>query len=117
MCTWHLVELIHLHWQYPTIGICFRRHDSLNPFEVVPPDNRVMLVSYLSQLLIKVVCESESWYVGCQLVKVDELLSEEDVVRHERLEKGGRGIGVAGEDLLSSLCLDVGVLFRLDQFN
>ena len=75
------------------------------------------LVSYLSQLLIKVVCESESWYVGCQLVKVDELLSEEDVVRHERLEKGGKGFGVAGEDLLSSLCLDVGELFHCNQFN
>ena len=111
------MELIHLHWQYPTIGICFRLHDSLNPFEVVPPDNRVTLVSYLSQLLSKVFGESESGYVGFQLVKVDDLLSEEDVVRQERLENGGRGIGVAGEDLLISLCLDVGVLFRLDQFN
>ena len=75
------------------------------------------LVSYLPQLLIKVFRESESGYVYCQLVKVDDLLTEEDVVRQERLENGGRGIGVAGEDLMSSLCLDVGVLLRLDQFN
>ena len=68
------MELSHLHWQYPTIGICFRRHDSLDPLEVVPPDNRVAFVSYLSQLIIKVVRESESGYVLCQLVKVDDLL-------------------------------------------
>ena len=75
------------------------------------------VVSYLPQLIIKVFSESESGYVSCQLVKVDDLLTEEDVVRQERLENGGSRIGVAGEDLLSSLCLDVGVLFRLDQLN
>jgi hypothetical protein len=77
----------------------------------------VAVVSYLPQLLIKVFREFESGYVSCQLVKVDDLLTEEDVVRQERLENGGRGIDVAGEDLMSSLCLDVGVLFRLDQLN
>ena len=117
LCTLHCVELIHLHWHCPTIGICISRHDSLDPLEVIPPNNRVAVVSYLPQLLIKVFRESESGYVFCQLVKVDDLLTEEDVVRQERLENGGRGIGVAGEDLISSLCIDVGVLFRLDQFN
>ena len=42
------------------------------------------LVSYLSQLIIKVVRESQSGY----FVKVDELRSEEDVVRQVRCENG-----------------------------
>ena len=102
LCHRQRMDCRQLWWRVPPSLVGLRRDELHDDSNVVWPDDAVTVFENHIQLIVVVLEQAVLGDLGAEILKEEELRTEEWVARHERLHHAIHGVSEVVEDILRS---------------